>query len=171
MPQIRKGFEQEQLEDLPISPEEEVVKVESQEPRIEKESILEKESEFKKEEKEEEDKLEKKIDPPSASPVTVILSPEEEREKKIDKILAEGLEDVFLGMTPKQQKKFKTEGEKTVKKINVLLRDAKVKIKKIVDLIRRWLRNIPKVNKHFLEQEAKIKADRIVNLKKEEKNK
>ena len=28
-----------------------------------------------------------------------------------------------------------------------------------------------KVNKHFLEQEAKIKADRIVNLKKEEKNK
>jgi len=77
----------------------------------------------------------------------------------------------FLGMTPKQQKKFKTEGEETVKKINVLLRDAKVKIKKIVDLIRRWLRNIPKVNKHFLEQEAKIKADRIVNLKKEEKNK
>ena len=49
MPQIRKGFEQEQLEDL-YFPERRWL-VESQEPRIEKESILEKESEFKKKKK------------------------------------------------------------------------------------------------------------------------
>jgi len=32
----------------------------------------------------------------------------------------------------------------------------------IMELVLEWLRMIPKVNKYFLEQEAKIKTDRIV---------
>lgn len=95
-----------------------------------------------------------------------ISSPEEERKKEIDKILSEGLNDVFLKMNPSQQKKFKEEGEETVRKINKLLEGTKIKFSKIINLIRSWLKLIPGVNKYFLEQEAKIKADRIVQLKK-----
>jgi hypothetical protein len=86
-------------------------------------------------------------------------------------ILSDGLNDVFLSMTPKQQKKFQEEGIKTVNKINKLLSQTKIKMKRIIDLIRRWLKNIPKVNKYFLEQEAKIKTDKILNLKNDKTNK
>ena len=87
------------------------------------------------------------------------------RAQEIDKILAEGLNEVFLKMPPEQQKKFKTKGEETVARINQLLGKTKVKVKQIVDLIRRWLKLVPGVNKFFLEQEAKIKADKIMQLK------
>jgi len=87
------------------------------------------------------------------------------REEQIDEILADGLEEAFLKMAPKQQMAFKAEGERTAKKINQLLNKARISLKKIVDLIRRWLLLVPGVNKFFLEQEAKIKADRIVKLK------
>ena len=42
---------------------------------------------------------------------------------------------------------------------------AKLKVKKVVNLIKKWLTMIPGVNKFFLEQEAKIKTDEIVKLK------
>ncbi len=88
------------------------------------------------------------------------------RQKQIDNILSEGLNDVFLSMDAKQQKIFKEEGEKTTTKINLLLNSTKVKIKSIIDLIKKWLGLIPKINPYFLEQEAKIKADKIIKLKK-----
>jgi hypothetical protein len=33
-----------------------------------------------------------------------------------------------------------------------------------VEIIRNWLKLIPRVNKYFLEQESKIKTDRIITL-------
>jgi len=83
----------------------------------------------------------------------------------IDNILAEGLNDIYLKMKPADQSAFKKKGEETVTKINALLSQTKVKVSKIVDLIRRWLQLIPGINKFFLEQEAKIKADKIIRLK------
>lgn len=83
----------------------------------------------------------------------------------IDNILAEGLNEVFLKMNPKQQSEFKKKGEETVIKINELLGRTKVKVSKIIDLIRSWLKLIPGVNKFFLEQEVKIKADKIIKIK------
>lgn len=90
---------------------------------------------------------------------------QELRAQEIDKILAEGLNEVFLKMTPDQQKKFKVSGEETVAKINELLNQTKVKVKKIVELIRKWLKLVPGVNKFFLEQEVKIKSDKIMRLR------
>ncbi len=87
------------------------------------------------------------------------------RAKEIDNILSDGLHEVFLQMNPGQQKEFKRVGEETTVKINSLLDKAKVKVDKIINLIRRWLKLIPRVNQFFLEQEAKIKADKIVKLK------
>ena len=37
---------------------------------------------------------------------------------------------------------------------------------KIIDVIKKWLSIIPGINKFFLEQEAKIKTDKIMELKK-----
>lgn len=88
------------------------------------------------------------------------------RVKAIDDILSAGLHEMFLQMSPVKQKEFKQVGEETVVKIVGLLDKTKVKIDKIIDLIRKWLKIIPGVNKFFLEQEAKIKADRILKLKK-----
>jgi len=87
------------------------------------------------------------------------------RAQAIDNILAEGLNEVFLKMTPAEQKNFKEAGEETVNKINKLLDKAKVKISSIISLLKKWLKLIPHVNKFFLEQEAKIKADKIIRIK------
>jgi len=87
------------------------------------------------------------------------------REKKIEKILESGLEEIYLNLSPANQKRFKIEGEATIKEIDGLLAKTKINLGKIVDLIRKWLILVPGINKFFLEQEAKIKADEIIKLK------
>lgn len=83
----------------------------------------------------------------------------------IENIMSSGLDQVFLQMNPEEQRRFKEEGEKTANKISLLLNKAKVRVDKIISLIKRWLGLIPHVNKFFLEQEAKIKADNILKIK------
>jgi hypothetical protein len=90
---------------------------------------------------------------------------QKKRADEIDGILSEGLNDVFLKMNPTQQKVFKKTGEETVTKINQLLQETKVKVNKIIELIRQWLKLIPGVNIFFLEQEVKIKTDKIMKIK------
>jgi len=87
---------------------------------------------------------------------------EEERKKRIEKILEKDLEDIYIKMSPEKQKEFRLAGEETSRKINLLLGQGRVRVKKIIDLIRKWLSLIPGVNKFFLEQEAKIKTDEII---------
>lgn len=88
-----------------------------------------------------------------------------QRAQAIDKILSEGLNEIFLKMKPDQQAEFKIKGEETVSKINFLLNQTKIKVEKIISLIRNWLKLVPGINHFFVEQEAKIKADRIIALK------
>lgn len=109
-----------------------------------------------------------KIDPIASDDIvksTNKINNKKEKEKKIEEILEEDLEEVFMGMSEERQIKFKKEGENTVKNINILLDQTKINIKKIISLIRGWLSIIPGVNKFFLEQESKIKADEIIELK------
>jgi len=90
---------------------------------------------------------------------------QERRAQEIDSILAEGLHEVFLSLSPEKQREFKQKGEETVSKISALLDKTKVKVSKIIDLIRGWLQLVPGINRFFLEQEAKIKADKIMKIK------
>ncbi|MFA5109751.1 MAG: hypothetical protein WC458_04410 [Patescibacteria group bacterium] len=90
---------------------------------------------------------------------------QKQRAAAIDDILAEGLNEIFLKMKPEERKEFQRRGEETVVKINELLSRTKVKVNKILNLIRRWLKLIPGINKFFLEQEAKIKTDKIIRIK------
>jgi hypothetical protein len=101
-----------------------------------------------------------------AAPAKNVVSEYEEREKQIENFLARDLEEIYLGLPIDKQAEFRKAGEETAQKINKLLEHARINIGKIVGLIRKWLALIPGVNKFFLEQEAKIKADEIVRLRK-----
>ncbi|QQG52811.1 MAG: hypothetical protein HY931_01075 [Candidatus Falkowbacteria bacterium] len=106
-----------------------------------------------------------KIEPTLLVPMGSVSAFQKQRAQEIDNILSEGLHDVFLKMDAPRQKEFKRVGEETALKIAVMMEKGKFKISKIIELIKKWLKIIPGVNKFFLEQEAKIKADKIMRLK------
>lgn len=81
---------------------------------------------------------------------------------EIDGILEEGLEEIYLNMSKEQQQNFKIKGEETTAKINGLLKETKIKVRKIVEAIVDWLKLITGVNKFFIKQTAKIKTDKIL---------
>ena len=99
--------------------------------------------------------------PPAPAPQPSLA---EIRYRQIESILEEDLADLFFRLDPQTQLEFKMEGEKTTQGIIKIMSQAKIKAKKIIDLIRHWLRIIPGINKHFLEQEAKIKTDKVLAL-------
>lgn len=121
---------------------------------------------FRPEKRREEAKPDKKSEavPVAATPVSVPAW-QTAQAAAIDAILSEGLNDIFLKMKPAEQRVFKQKGEETASKISALLIKTKVRVSQIISLIRVWLKMIPGINKFFLEQEVKIKADKIMKLK------
>lgn len=86
----------------------------------------------------------------------------------IEKVMAGGLEEIYINLDPKTKQIVKTEGEITANKIEALLQTGKDVAKKILQLIRAWLHKIPGVNSFFLEQESKIKTDKILAITRKE---
>jgi hypothetical protein len=117
-------------------------------------------------ERRQEEPIRAEYTPPAPAPVVNAIQDEAARvrERQIEAILAEGLEQMYLGLTPEKRVEFKAKGEETARTINELLSTGKANLKKVVDLIIAWLTLIPGVNRFFLEQEAKIKADEIIDL-------
>jgi hypothetical protein len=101
---------------------------------------------------------------PAPAPVAP-LSLYEDRQKQIEKFLSRDLEEIYLSLPPEKKVEFKKAGEETAIKINKLLEKTKINLGKIVNLIKKWLAIIPGINKFFLEQEAKIRADEIFKMK------
>ena len=89
---------------------------------------------------------------------------------KIEKILESGLGDEYAKLSPIAKQEFRIKGEETTAQIRELLLSAHVKVKKIFYLIIEWLKVLPGVNKFFLEQEAKIKTDLILEIHKKQKD-
>jgi hypothetical protein len=83
---------------------------------------------------------------------------------KIEKIMEEGLGDAYERLSPIAKQEFKLKGEQTAIKIRELLQKTHVKAKKILRLILDWLRILPGINHFFVEQEAKIKTERIIRI-------
>ncbi len=96
----------------------------------------------------------------------VVLLDKSETLKEIEKILSEGMEERYKSLPDNLKQEFKTKGEVVASKIEVFISQAKVLVHKIVKLILDWLLIVPGVNKFFMEQEAKIKAGKILNLTK-----
>ncbi|MFA5106867.1 MAG: hypothetical protein WC497_00905 [Patescibacteria group bacterium] len=105
--------------------------------------------------------------PPAAA--TVPVPAKSETYRQIEQILEDDLFQVYQAMDEPTKRRFRDEGEKTTSKIEVILQATKIQVKKILDLIKNWLKIIPRINKHFLTQEAKIKTDRIIALKDNQK--
>lgn len=85
--------------------------------------------------------------------------------KAVEGILEEGLEPIYKGLSPEVQQQFRTVGEQTTRQVHSLLQEVKVQVGKIIQLIRGWLQIIPGVNRFFLEQETKIKMDKLMKLR------
>jgi len=86
--------------------------------------------------------------------------------KAIRDILSQDLAEIYTNLPEASKQEVKIKGIETARQINTMLNELKIQTKKISDLIRRWLALIPGMNKFFLEQEVKIKTDKIINLKK-----
>lgn len=92
-------------------------------------------------------------------------NPKKQRRKNIEKIMEVDLAEIYMKLSPDKKREFKKKGEETAKSINALFDSAKFKAKKVLALLKDWLKIIPGVNKFFIEQLAKKKLDEIMKIK------
>lgn len=84
--------------------------------------------------------------------------------QEVEKILEDGLGEYIPDMPDEAREKFIKKGGEVAGEVSGMVRSMNVQVKRVLDLIRDWLLTIPGVNRYFVEQEAKIKTDRIVDL-------
>ncbi len=80
----------------------------------------------------------------------------------IEKILAIDLDGTFKELPEEVKTRFLSEGQTLAHRI--LAGRAETKPSNVIEWIRKWLHQIPKVNKTFLAQDAKIKTDALLAL-------
>lgn len=88
--------------------------------------------------------------------------PQDEITMHIEQILEEGLEKYFSHLPAEAQGPFRKKGQEVAGELAIMVRVFRLKVRRAVLLIRSWLMTIPGVNAFFLEQEAKIKTDRLL---------
>lgn len=164
--EISSSPSESEKEDLDKRPESERPGIE----RVEKEKAIEEERTPERKirvEKRREGEIPKPAPPlVSAKPLSAVKS---KTYQEIENILAENLWNVYQNMDEVHKRIFKQQGEEVASKIEKLISEIKIKVKEIFRLIKEWLEIIPKVNKFFLEQEAKIKTDKIVAIARQKK--
>ena len=154
-----EAIEQPPVEKTPPVPEGAVeVEVEKPKPPAEEEGFLE----------ESISTLKKTLKTTKKKPTTV-PQVRDELTIEVEKIMEQDLGDAFAELTPIQKQEFKIKGEQIAFEIRSLLKKTHIKAKTIFKLIMEWLKMLPGINKFFLEQEAKIKTDKILALKKQSK--
>lgn len=86
----------------------------------------------------------------------------------IEKKLETGVAEAFSELEPLAQEAFKVEGENTGAAVRALLSapkfDAK-QVKRIFDLVRKWLSLLPNTNPWWVEQWAKAKTGALVRVR------
>lgn len=84
--------------------------------------------------------------------------------KQVEDLLAEGLMQLYMSLPEERRAAFKQKGEDVANKITDMILYGKARVKEVWKLIGEWLRLVPGVNKYYLEQEIKIKTDRIMTF-------
>lgn len=108
--------------------------------------------------------------PTTSAPATPVV-PKDQDTLDVEKILEEDLGDLYGKLPESARPKFKEKGEAAAVEIAAMVRTLKIDFKRALQLIRDWLLTIPGINKFFLEQEAKIKVDKLnelIEMRKEE---
>lgn len=100
---------------------------------------------------------------PTAKPVPAPAAADP-MQKEIEAVLTENIAEIYKQLPQDRKTIFKQKGEALAVQITAMIKGGLMQIKKILKLIREWLLIIPGVNKFFLEQEAKIKTDKIQQL-------
>lgn len=99
-----------------------------------------------------------------AAPAPSVVQPvRDEVTLRVEKILEEGMGSLYADLPDSAKPLFKEKGEEAASQIAEMVRTLKVEVAKVVRLIRDWLLTVPKANKFYLEQEAKIKTDAIID--------
>jgi hypothetical protein len=80
---------------------------------------------------------------------------------EIENILSANLLEIYNQLPENKREEFKVKGEEVASKIHDMILNAKLKVSKVFKLISDWLKLVPGINVYFLQQEAKIKLDRI----------
>jgi len=88
---------------------------------------------------------------------------------EVEKILEDGIGPYFSSLPEDARPLFKKKGEEVAGQLSEMVRTFHFNLRRAYQLITDWLKTIPGVNKFFLEQEAKIKTDRILALMEERK--
>jgi len=104
---------------------------------------------------------------PAATTAAVPILAKSEVLLRIEHVLEQDLGDIYFRLEPAKQQQFKVKGEETAAKIEQVLLKTKFKAKEIFKLIMEWLKVVPGVNHFFIKQEAKIKTDEIIKLRKQ----
>lgn len=97
-----------------------------------------------------------------AAPVQATVDPRAKMLKDVEGILSDGLGDVYKALPKDRQLIFRQKGEEIANKITDMIIYGKARVKEIWKLVTDWLGGLPGMNKYFLEQEIKIKTDRVM---------
>lgn len=96
------------------------------------------------------------------APAQAAADPRAKMLKDVEGILSDGLSDVYKALPKDRQLIFRQKGEEIANKITDMIIYGKAKVKEIWKLVTDWLGGLPGMNKYFLEQEIKIKTDRVM---------
>ncbi|MEY4744569.1 MAG: hypothetical protein RL272_514 [Candidatus Parcubacteria bacterium] len=108
--------------------------------------------------------------PPASVAAKRPEAPPEAKDKyrvRVERALEQNLWDLYFALPQGVREKFKEEGETAAAALRAAIETKRVRPSTVLHAVNRWLKTIPKVNPYFLEQEAKIKTDKIMELVKE----
>lgn len=97
------------------------------------------------------------------APAAIAVPPDKVSED-VQKILEDGLEEAIVTMPEEAKQRFLQKGKEIGTILADMVRHYKVEVKRVLSMLKEWLTAIPGINKFFLEKEAKIKTDRILEL-------
>ncbi len=84
--------------------------------------------------------------------------------KDVENILSDGIKDLYLALPEQRKPAFRQKGEAAANHITDMILRGAIKVKEVWKLITDWLGSLPGINKYFLEQEIKIKTDRVMEF-------
>lgn len=100
----------------------------------------------------------------SGSVTPQAVAPPDEVTLEVEKILEADLGEYVQALPEEVRLRFQKKGQEVASEVAKMVRDLHVQAKRVLTLIRDWLLSLPGLNKFFLEQEAKIKTDQMMEL-------
>ncbi len=85
---------------------------------------------------------------------------------EVENKLSEGLWDAYKSMDPGLRAKFKAEGERIAGVARDGIASGRLAAERLLQMIVDWLRMIPRVDRWFLVQDAKLKTDALIRMSK-----